>query len=163
MDILAERINHYYNDPNGSVKEQWMNCSYFNRMSCRASADFLFPYISGLNICSLKELGSEKLENMAKTEHKRWNAFHFSMGYSTMNQKIWEQRAREYLEEKSEKGASKLRISKDTENMLHACLISWDELDGLSAREQKVTGHNIDYKQMDRDNVRTVIELLETN
>jgi hypothetical protein len=36
-----------------------------------------------------------------------------------------------------------------------------DELDELSAKENEVTGKNVDYKQMDRDNITVVIKLLE--
>ena len=52
------------------------------------------------------------------------------------------------------------RITKDTENKLHACLVSWDELDELSKLESSVTGKNVDYKKKDMENVLMVKELL---
>ena len=53
-----------------------------------------------------------------------------------------------------------LRISKDLSARRHACLIPWDDLDALSEYENKVTGKNIDYKQMDRDNITVMLKLL---
>lgn len=161
MDDLAMQINHYYNDPNGSAKDQWMACDYFSRMSCRASADFLSAYLKKLCEDHSKELTEVKRENMAKTEHLRWNAFHFSMGYSRMSRETWEERAKIFQKEMAVGGVGHIRISKDVKNKQHACLVNWDELDELSARENEVTGKALDYKQMDRDNVKAVMKLLE--
>ena len=44
---------------------------------------------------------------------------------------------------------------------LHACLVDWEELDALSARENGVTGGNVDYKQYDRDNVKVLLSLAD--
>ena len=49
---------------------------------------------------------------------------------------------------------------KDGEERTHACLIPWDALDALSARETALTGHRVDYKQMDINNVLTLPRLL---
>ena len=98
----------------------------------------------------------ELMENLAKTEHLRWWAFQFSEGYRVMPREIWEARAEAHLKEKKEKGSSRIRIGKDPEHLLHACMIEWDELDELSRRENEVTGGSVDYKQMDRDNVLNV-------
>jgi hypothetical protein len=161
MDDLAMRINHYYNDPAGLPRDQWMACDYFSRMSCRASADFLSGYLGRLCEDHSKELTEEKLENMAKTEHLRWNAFHFSMGYVRMSDETWEERANQFRKEVAMGGVGHIRISKDAANKQHACLVSWDELDVLSEKENEVTGKSVDYKQMDRDNVKVVLKLLE--
>ena len=161
MDDLAMRINHYYNDPAGLPRDQWMACDYFSRMSCRASADFLSGYLGRLCEDHSKELTEEKLENMAKTEHLRWNAFHFSMGYVRMSDETWEERANQFRKEVAMGGVGHIRISKDAANKQHACLVSWDELDVLSEKENEVTGKSVDYKQMDRDNVKVVLKLLQ--
>ena len=161
MDDLAMRINHYYNDPAGLPRDQWMACDYFSRMSCRASADFLSGYLGRLCEDHSKELTEEKLENMAKTEHLRWNAFHFSMGYVRMSDETWEERANQFRKEVAVGGVGNIRISKDAANKQHACLVTWDELDELSEKENEVTGKSVDYKQMDRDNVKVVLKLLE--
>ena len=52
------------------------------------------------------------------------------------------------------------RITKDSENRLHACLIPWDALDELSEKERSVTGHKVDYKRYDINNVLILPEVL---
>ena len=42
----------------------------------------------------------------------------------------------------------------------HACLVPWEELDALSARENAITGDQVDYKAMDRNNVLALPEIL---
>ena len=103
------------------------------------------------------------LENLSKTEHLRWSAFHFSMGYSRMEKEEWEERAAEYKRQEFLGTEKKIRISKNSEDHRHACLVSWDELDDLSARENAVTGGNVDYKQMDRNNIIALAELVSDN
>ena len=102
----------------------------------------------------------EKMENLAKTEHLRWWAFQYVEGYRPMPRETWEARAQQYLAETKENGKSRLRIGKDVIKLQHACMIPWDDLDELSARENAVTGGNVDYKQMDRDNVLNVEALV---
>ena len=101
-----------------------------------------------------KEITDEMLENLAKSEHHRWCAFHYSMGYSSMSDEVKNKRAKMYEQDKS------VRITKDTVNKLHACLIPWDDLDELSDYENALTGRNVDYKQSDRDNIITVMKIL---
>ncbi len=159
MDDIAMRINHYYNDPNGSILEQWLSCDYFSRMSCRASADFLCAYLKRLH--ATREVVSEgRLESMGLTEHLRWNAFHYTMGYSPMSRETWEERAEEYKRQERAQESGRIRISKDTSGKQHACLTDWDKLDELSERENAVTGKSLDYKQMDKDNVLVMMDIL---
>ena len=160
MDELSMRINHYYNDPQGDPKKQWLECDYFSRMSCRASADFLSNYMNRLLEDHSKEITEKMLENMAKTEHLRWNAFHFSMGYKQMSESTWKERAATYQKEVAVGGVGHIRISKDVANKQHACLVSWEELSELSERENAVTGKSVDYQQMDRDNISVVLKLI---
>ncbi|MCR5404825.1 MAG: hypothetical protein K6E91_13545 [Butyrivibrio sp.] len=160
IDELAMEINHYYNSSNLSSKELWAGCDYFSRMSCRASADFFTVFLKRLNISTAENISETQMENLARTEHKRWCAFHYTMGYQCMSREEWEERAQKYLQQK-ESGEQKLiRISKDTAALKHACLISWDELDDLSKRENFITGKNVDYKQLDRNNVSVLINML---
>ncbi|MBQ3795340.1 MAG: hypothetical protein II842_03480 [Butyrivibrio sp.] len=153
LDQLAMEINHYYCGDDGDIKKQWTGCDYFSRMSCRASADYLQTLFRRLDITE-KNMDEESLENLAKSEHLRWCAFHYSMGYSSMSDEVKEKRANMYLEDK------KVRILKDTANKLHACLIPWEDLDALSDFENRYTGKNVDYKQSDRDNIITVKKIL---
>ena len=163
MDEFAMKINHYYCGSDGSEKEQWFSSDYFSRMSCRASADFLSAYLFRLCGNQSIEISDKKMENMSITEHLRWCGFHYSMGYTKMSDEVWEKRAEEYRKEIALGGKGRTRISKDTVDKRHACLVSWDELDVLSAKESAVTGKDTDYKQMDRDNIKVVLKLLEEN
>lgn len=160
MDEKAMEINHFYQDPEGSVRKQWLAADYFSRMSCRASADFLSAYLSTVLKDGAEDIDDETLEVLAKTEHRRWNAFHFSMGYQCMGEEEWKKRAEEYKKQLESGEGTKIRISKNAKARRHACLVSWDELDGLSEKENAVTGGNVDYKQMDRENIKTMAKLL---
>ncbi|WP_026506784.1 hypothetical protein [Butyrivibrio sp. MC2013] len=155
LDALAKEINHYYYGE-GSVDEQWKSCDYFSRMSCSASADYLSCLFKrlGLDSNSLGSIDGELMENLAKSEHLRWMAFHYSMGYQAMSNEERQERAERYKEDHS------VRICKDTVNKRHACLIPWDELDALSEYENALTGKNIDYKQMDRENIKAVAAII---
>ena len=156
MDDLAKRLNHYYCKSDASIEDTWAECNYFSRMSSRASADFLSSYLKKLGLSDKSQLTPDLRENLAKTEHLRWCAFHYSFGYKCMDEKILSERAKMYKEDPS------VRISKDSSQKLHACLIPWDDLDKLSSFEEKVTGKYVDYKQMDRDNVNVILDLMQT-
>ncbi len=152
MDRLAMELNHYYCGEDGDIAKQWEGCDYFSRMSCRASADYLKTLFQRLGIKD-KEIDEESLENLAKSEHHRWCAFHYSMGYSCMSDEVRDKRAEMYKSDKS------VRVTKDPKNKLHACLIPWDDLDALSDYENALTGRGVDYKQSDRDNIITMNKL----
>jgi hypothetical protein len=154
MDDLAKLINHYYHGEEGTPDSQWAQCDYFSRMSCRASADFLSSLFTRLGIDKNSTVSEEYLENLARTEHLRWIAFHLSMGFSRMSKEVLNERVERFKKDPS------IRIAKDLSEKLHACLIPWDELDELSRFENGVTGKDVDYKQMDRDNILVMLKLL---
>ncbi len=83
------------------------------------------------------------------------------MGYRRMPDDVWKRRAEQFEKEKRETGAGRIRIGKDAATRLHACLIPWADLDALSKQENAVTGKSADYKEMDRDNVRMIPEMLK--
>lgn len=64
-------------------------------------------------------LGEVKVLNLGKSEHLRWNAFHFANGWTKWN-----------LDEIPE-GSIK---SKDEQKKIHACLVDWTELKKVSER-----------------------------
>ena len=105
-------------------------------------------------------LTPEQRQVLGMTEHLRWCAFHYVMGYRPMPPETFEERAAEYLRQKQETGASQVRITKNAAEREHACLIPWDELDELSRRENEITGKNLDYKEMDIQNVLAIEKLL---
>ena len=153
MDKLAVQINHYYCGENESARKQWEQCDYFSRMSCRASADYLNSLMERLAI-GKRAIEGNLLENLAKSEHHRWCAFHYSMGYERMSDETIKERGEMFQKDNT------VRVMKDTKNKLHGCLVPWDELDALAEKESRITGKKPDYKEMDRDNVRIVHDIL---
>lgn len=165
IDRMAMVLNQSYCG-SGTARENWLNCDYFSRMSSRASADFATALLHSAEVSPDDarkhwDPQGELLENLAKTEHLRWCAFHHSMGFRAMTRMEFQDRADIYRHQQAETGTGKIRIGKDLEKRIHACLIPWEELDDLSARENAVTGKNIDYKEMDRNNVRAIPEVLQ--
>ncbi|WP_029231068.1 hypothetical protein [Butyrivibrio sp. VCB2006] len=155
MDDLAKKLNHYYMNNSASPKKNWADCSYFDRMSSRASADYQAALQKRLGVCNGQELPGEVLENLAKSEHLRWNAFYYASGYTKMDMETFKKRASQAKEN------SKLRPSKDTEKKRHICLVTWEELDEISECESSLSGKEVDYKQKDRNNVLVIKGLLE--
>jgi hypothetical protein len=140
---------------------EWNKLGYFSRESCRASADFI-PAMLGMAGLSTEDAanaevfekqiprGSALLESLAITEHLRWNAFHFAMGYTAMS-----------IEEVRCRDAEGIKpIQKDTVKLSHACLILWDDLDLLSAVVSELTGKEVDYKEYDRVNIYQISKTL---
>ncbi|MBQ0058749.1 MAG: hypothetical protein KBS83_02135 [Lachnospiraceae bacterium] len=163
QDKWAMAINHTYNkDVGRTVWEDWVACDYFGRMSSRASADFMPAMLKAVG-CSEEDAKAgkfaptpEQLENLGRTEHLRWCAFHYAFGFVPMSQEEYDARVAAYLKEKEETGKGKTRIGKNMANRTHACMVPWEELDALSDKENAVTGGHVDYKQMDIENVETI-------
>ena len=160
LDRMAMAVNRYYQGGNSKgALEDWMACDYFSRMSNRACADFQEAVLWAAGkteeeaLAGKWEFTPEQLENLGRMEHARWNAFHFAMGFTTMTPEEYDARREIYLEEKRTTGKGKIRIGKNLDAGTHACLIGWEALDALSAKENAITGGNVDYKQMDRNNI----------
>lgn len=167
MDKLAMLVNdRYQSDREKTPWQHWLNCDYFSRMSCRATADFIPAMLrmAGKTAQQVREEGweltREQLENMSRTEHLRWCAFHFCMGFAPMTAEEYDAREAKYLQQVAA-GEKPLRVGKNMQDRTHACLIGWEELDALSQRESRLTGKELDYKAMDADNVRLIPELLQ--
>jgi hypothetical protein len=165
-DRLAILLNSTYDSSNRSDWEKWMACDSFGKMSSRASADFhpAFIRISG---SSREEIltGNWKPERslqevLGETEHLRWCAFHYAMGYVPMSRMEFEANIEAYTRLKAEGKQPGFRISKNPGERKHACLIPWEDLDALSEEENRVTGRNVDYKQVDINNVLALPKLL---
>lgn len=169
FDKCARKLNHIYRKGT-SEEEDWKLAGYMDRMSCRASADFALSFMKMAG-CTEEDvlqkgawgrLTEVQMENLARTEHLRWCAFHYSMGYQRMPKEIFERRSQAYLEEKQKNGISKIRIQKDVSRRLHTCLVDWDELDEKSAEYRDITGDSAkDYKKDDCNNVMMLPELLQ--
>lgn len=165
-DARAMVLNYIYCHTNSDVDKEpldyWINAPYMDKMSSRASADFAKSYcnvmgIDAKTIAKVEKLNvtDEQLDNLAKTEHLRWCAFHYVMGYDKMPEEEFAKKAEAY------KTDSSVKINKDNENRLHICLVPWDDLDELSEKVAAATGKVKDYKQDDRNNILMLPKLLK--
>ena len=159
LDRYAMELNHRYSKGK-SVNDDWKKCSYFDRMSSRASVDYLVPLIQRIKGAN-GELTHEQRENLAKSEHLRWCAFHYTFGFDVMEKDEFADRLKARQDEIREHGSSSIKATKDNKAMKHVCLVDWDELAEISRIESSITGINIDYMEFDRANVDTVINILE--
>lgn len=171
-DAKAMALNFMYcsNNVDGDDKtplDYWVNAGFLDKMSSRASADFLSSMCEMVGLSEedilkngLSDLTEEQMVNLSITEHLRWCAFQYAFGYETMPAEVWEKRVNDYKAEVAAKGSSKIKIQKDDYNRFHACLIDWDELDALSERFSQATGKDKDYKNDDRSNVEMLPEVL---
>lgn len=168
LDQKAMILNHKYQSPtNKTPLQSWMECDYFSRLSCRAATDFI-PAI----LCAAKKdfnqvrvngwnLTNEQVENLSRTEHLRWCAFHYCMGFSTMDDAEFDERANIYQNQILQDGKATIRIGKNMISRTHACLISWEELDKLSKKESSIVGKEINYKKMDTNNIMSIPQILK--
>ena len=168
LDQKAMILNHTYQPQSEkSALQNWMECDYFSRQSCRAATDFLPALLRAAGKTAEQvvqgdwSLSAQQIENLSRTEHLRWCAFHYCMGFSTMDRHEFLERANLYSQQKEQGLIPTIRIGKNMLHKTHACLIPWEELDGLSAEESAITGKQIDYKAMDTDNVMAVPLLLQ--
>jgi hypothetical protein len=83
------------------------------------------------------------------------------MGFSAMDDKEFSERAEIYRQQKTQTGNATIRVGKNMLARTHACLIPWEALDSLSAKESAITGKPIDYKAMDTDNIMAIPQLLQ--
>lgn len=168
LDRMAMVINQSYHV--GSEKtalENWMDCDYFSRQSCRASADFMGAMLHAAGKSEQQALEDwqftpKQLENLSRTEHHRWCAFHYCMGFTAMTDEEFEDRAAQYRRQIASDGKATIRIGKNLSGQTHACLTDWDGLVTLAAREAAVTGKMVDYQFMDTQNVLAVPALLRS-
>ncbi len=167
MDRMAMEINHIYCQSGKTAEEDWKDCSYFSRLSSRASADFFPAMLRAAGRTREQVLAgdwppdAETAENLAITEHLRWCGFHYAMGFSRMPEDLYEERIRMYHQARAENRP--FQIGKDIRHRFHACLIPWEDLDALSLRENEITGGHVDYKQMDRNNVKILADILRAS
>lgn len=169
QDEMAMYLNHYYcGDSTLSLWDAWENCDYFSRMSSRAFADYIPAFLTMLHTTEEHltetdnlQLTEEQQDVFGETEHLRWCAFHYTMGFAAMQDDEWENRANAYRREIAEQGHSSIRIGKNMVFRTHCCLIPWEELDALSEKEMAVTGVDPIYKQKDLNNILNLPALLK--
>ncbi len=165
-DRRAILLNAVYDESDRSDWEKWVACDSFSKMSSRASAEFAPAFLRLSHSCREELLagtwrpGEELLRSLGETEHLRWNAFHFAMGYAPMPREMFEARLTTIRQARERGESCELHAGRDTQKRLHACLVSWEELDELSACERRLTGSGKDYKQADINNVLALPRLL---
>lgn len=167
-DRNAILINSAYDRSDRTDWEKWVACDTFSKMSSRASAEFIPALAKASGYCAEEfsegnweeKISAEKLDTLGEMEHLRWCAFYYVNGYKAMSEEEFEKRAERYRENVRQEKPADPRISKDAERRIHACLIPYDQLDGLSEREKAVTGRNIDYRQADINNVLMISRIL---
>jgi hypothetical protein len=166
-DREAILLNSVYDTSDRSPWEKWVACDTFSKMSSRASAGFSPAFLKASG-CSREDMLSgkwdpdpEMQQTLGETEHDRWMAFHFANGYTAMTREEFESNARRYRQSVEEGVPCSNRISKNALARTQACLVPWEELDELSARENAVTGRGVDYRQTDINNILALPMLLE--
>ena len=157
FDMYAKELHHYYNkDKGNTLIEDWKQCGYFHRMSNRASVDYMIPLLRKIT-AGQNSLTAAQKENLAKCEHLRWCAFHYTFGYEAME-------TAEFIERLKKQRAGMLAPDEsprqDTKARKHVCLVSWNDLDKVSLAENSVTHGHRDFKQNDRDNIDVIMGLI---
>lgn len=147
-DAMAMAANFAYveslNGPQDrSPEEIWyQDTSPVSQASSRASADFFHTMLHLAGITEQQAIDSGVLttddtlaRTLAHTEHLRWNAFHYSIGYTPMPMA----RVEERLDQMIADGAEDLwACRKDSSEAQHACLVSWDDLAKVSSQINKL-------------------------
>ena len=173
LDAAAKIVNHCYNElytgQSGDTDAEWDACGYYDRMSNRAAADYTGAFLAAAEKDSawvmengIAEDGSPLLENLSESEHLRWNGFMFAMGYSPMPKEVLDQRI-EFFKEQKKKGvpdSKNIRVARDDENMVHACLVQRSELKALEEYELAETGIARHYVQNDTENIKVIKSIL---
>ncbi len=154
IERTARQIHEYYNSlkPEESKKQLWSGLSRIKQLSNISAADHIYTKLAltGLTVNDIRQitnedefvgyLGKERMENLAKGEHLRWNALYFTNSWST-----W---ALNQIPEDEESNKNDIR-------KLHACLVSWDELSKVKERFKE------DYYQYDYENVIHIYDLIQ--
>ncbi len=91
------------------------------------------------------KLSEEEIVQLGKVEHKRWNAFHILNGWKVMSIDKLLGETKDLSGHKQKDGKQKDKIKK-----LHACIVSWEELDKVS----EAIEHN--YKS---DDIETIMRI----
>ena len=153
LDTMARAVHSFYDKDGGTP---WELLPLHLKNSNRAAASYIDAYLHIMKLRLLRESDLEPpvpagmteedfraavekeplLENLARTEHLRWNAFHFAAGWTRkpMDEVTgWESR-------------------KDELTKRQVCLVGWDALADLSWIG--------DFKESDRENIRNIAKII---
>ena len=140
-DREAQALHRRYQSANGSAPD-WHKMGTFLQASNRA---VLWDIPNKLALAGdLSGLSQQEREQVywriARYEHRRWNAFHFSRGWVPLR-----------VEELSEQERAQCK-TKHADERRHICLVDWEELDALPQSEPGIL------KFYDYENVAHVFE-----
>ncbi len=156
----AKRVHSYYDNKKHCKKQvAWRNLSSLKQQS-NVSVSEHIP--TKMALMGLSEEGlhkfktneeykgfvsgnTERYDNLARTEHLRWNAFHYARG--------WQQ-----WQLCPENGAGK--SSGDENRKLHICLVEWDALAPLDTHQGQAVGTYQGYDYDNSDNIWETLNIL---
>jgi hypothetical protein len=95
----------------------------------------------------LRVLTEKRLLNLAKGEHSHWNALYFANGWNT-----WE------LEDTGET----IEQNKDSTRKLHACLVSWNDIEKVNNYFSQKLHSSINYYESDYKTVTSIYRNLKS-
>jgi len=170
-DYIAKAVNTVYEKLYGG--KSWYELDWIMQESNRASADHIDVMLGLANVSEedmrrkiaqleddehkdLVTLTDDKelAENLSKTEHLRWNAFHAAMGFRRISIEEMISRFNNYNGESNPLDYCR----RDTEMRLHVCLASWDDLDKISEAYRELAkkagipkNEDFNFKNNDRD------------
>ena len=158
LERLAQRVHLCYWDkldaPEeacGPALESFYDSAY-NRRSSMATALHMDTKIHFAQKMRQQGMQDEEiLEILAQNEHKRWNAFMRSEGYTLADDNALRQ------------FAPVVKKDRDDRSKLHSCLRNWEELDGLSVlyNSLRVDEKQRDFKENDYMIIRNIPVLME--
>ncbi len=162
-DALAAQAvatHNFYNAQKPTAKQQaWRTLSSHKQQSNISVSLHTSTKLAlmGLTTESLKEQfatneeylsflrsNQERYDNLARTEHLRWNAFHFVRGW-----RKWD------LSEENSAG----KPTGDEKNKLHICLVDWNSLDVLDTHQGQEVGIYKGYDYDNSDNIWKAIQI----
>ena len=171
-DRMAVAVNAAYArsskrqpEPLLSDRQMWSNLNQFKRDSNRATADFIPSMLRLSGLCEAEAASRTKLTEdqqladvLTETEHLRWNAFHYAMGYRPMSTEEMAQRFAA-LYESGARGEALEECRRDKERCLHVCLVPWSELEGISSAYNRLfADKKIPHERRFQDDDRAIIE-----
>jgi len=171
LDAMAKAVNKAYVEMYGG--KPWHELDWFTQESNRAAADFIPAMLKLAKTDVERAVANETLsedaeliENLAETEHLRWNAFHAVMGYNKIIIEEMSRRFETYSGERNSRAHLDF-CRRDTKARLHSCLVSWDELYNVSEAYRALASkagnekeHKRNFKDNDRDIVKNIPKFL---
>ena len=147
VDRMAMMVNSAYvqstqaDPPSTDARHLWHKLDSFTQESNRAAADFIPAMLHLSDLTEDVAAGLDALTEdealavvLSQTEHLRWNAFHYAMGYTTMPLSAVNRRFKTLYDA----GDRPANCRKDTDRKQHACLVPWEELPRVSETLNKL-------------------------